>query len=288
MSDVLAALSSSGLDIWVRRGDNLDAVWTIVDSGGQAVALPDFAVTIEKSGVPGATLEVPPTLTPSAATVGDTVGQVRFQLGGGVAGVSDTEPRVQRYQLVLATPSFRRVVLQGEYIVNTNGQTGLFSNAASGAPAAPTQGAPGPTGPRGPAGPPGPAGPVGPTQVPAGTNLALGGLVAFNTSGHAALANAALASNLYRAVGVSTTEVLGGAQAQVQFTHALVPVLMDAAPAATENGKYIWLSDIDGTASLAPPVSAGNARFRVGVLSGANGATLTPEVLFQPQFVAAA
>ena len=65
-----------------------------------------------------------------------------------------------------------------------------------------------------------------------------------------------------------------------------VPMRFAAAPAAASNGGRVYLSGTGGVATLTAPTTSGNAVFFVGYLIGANGANTTPDVIYQPQFIA--
>lgn len=67
---------------------------------------------------------------------------------------------------------------------------------------------------------------------------------------------------------------------------SLVPVRFAAAPAGANNGDTVFLSTTPGVATLTPPNPGNHVIYQVGYLQGADGATTTPTVLFQPRLVA--
>jgi hypothetical protein len=66
----------------------------------------------------------------------------------------------------------------------------------------------------------------------------------------------------------------------------LIAVKFAAAPAGTDNGKPVYLSETAGQATITAPSASGSVVFRVGTLQGADGASTTPAVVFFPQFIA--
>jgi len=56
-------------------------------------------------------------------------------------------------------------------------------------------------------------------------------------------------------------------------------------PLANDNGKRIYLSTTSGSATLTPPTASGTIVVKLGTLTGADGLTATPTVLFRPQFM---
>lgn len=83
--------------------------------------------------------------------------------------------------------------------------------------------------------------------------------------------------------GVVVARDGGTSTAQINTMHgAKVPVLMGAAPAATDNGKVIFLDTTAGQGTLTAPV-AGDV-VALGTLIGGDGADTTPLVIWNPQF----
>jgi hypothetical protein len=67
-----------------------------------------------------------------------------------------------------------------------------------------------------------------------------------------------------------------------------VPVRMDIVPAGASNGDRVFLSATNaGWGTLTPPSAAGQEVVVVGTLTGGNGVTIVPTVLFQPQYIGA-
>jgi len=55
--------------------------------------------------------------------------------------------------------------------------------------------------------------------------------------------------------------------------------------ATTDNGKIVYLSSTTGQATLTPPSSSGTNVIKLGTLTGADGVTSTPSVIFRPQYI---
>ena len=121
----------------------------------------------------------------------------------------------------------------------------------------------------------------------AGEGLALGGVVVLNTLGEVIRANSSIAGDNWRVAGVARAAALIGANVQV-FTKAgaSASTRFAVAPAAASNGQLVFLNSTSGLASITPPTASGNSIFVVGILQGADGVSLTPTVIFRPQFVA--
>jgi hypothetical protein len=117
--------------------------------------------------------------------------------------------------------------------------------------------------------------------------LVAGDLVQIETDGDVGLADADTGSlNDALVVGVSVGTAAGGATARIHTVQgALIPVRFTAAPAGANNGQVVYLSTTAGQATLTPPSGATTVRMAIGFLQGANGATTTPNVLFNPQFI---
>lgn len=65
-----------------------------------------------------------------------------------------------------------------------------------------------------------------------------------------------------------------------------IGVLFAAAPAAGSNGSVVYLDTVAGNGTLTAPSASGSSVFRLGILIGADGADTTPNVVWQPQFIA--
>lgn len=61
-----------------------------------------------------------------------------------------------------------------------------------------------------------------------------------------------------------------------------VPVLFAAPPAAADNGRVVCVSAAPGEGVVVPP-GVPDARYAVGILIGADGATFTPDVIWNAQ-----
>jgi len=120
----------------------------------------------------------------------------------------------------------------------------------------------------------------------AGAAITAFDLVAFNASGQVVPAISTTSSGTWDVAGVAQTAAVALATLPVTELSGLqVPVRFAVAPAAINNGDPVFLSSTAGVATLSPPTTSGNSIFRAGILVGADGATLTPEVMFRPQFI---
>jgi hypothetical protein len=122
----------------------------------------------------------------------------------------------------------------------------------------------------------------------AGEALAGGAIVYLDQSGgaNAGKAFSALANSHNTGSGIAITKDGGGPGPVVCYRAGVVPVQMDVAPPATDNGKMVYLSAANsGKATLTPPLpNPGGTLCPIGRLQGANGITLTPAVLIDFQF----
>jgi len=66
---------------------------------------------------------------------------------------------------------------------------------------------------------------------------------------------------------------------------SLIPVNFAAAPAASLNGRPVFVSATAGEGTTTAPTGSGNVVYVIGILQGANGANTSPLVMFQPQFI---
>ena len=119
----------------------------------------------------------------------------------------------------------------------------------------------------------------------AGEDLSLGHLLTLDDSGAAVLADPSFANDLFQLVGAAKQGALTGSSLLAALSGEIGPVLFGSALAASSNGSFVFLSATLGEGSLTPPLSSGNVVFVVGVLKGANGVTLTPDVLIQPSYI---
>jgi hypothetical protein len=129
------------------------------------------------------------------------------------------------------------------------------------------------------------AGGVGGVVLVAAEALSLGHIVAIDAAGEVLRAAASFSGGNFYAVGSARQAVLAGSSVQVATSGDLGPVRFSVAPLASANGQRVFLSTTAGIGSLTPPLTAGNVVFTVGVLQGADGITIAPSVLIQPQYV---
>jgi hypothetical protein len=89
------------------------------------------------------------------------------------------------------------------------------------------------------------------------------------------------------AIGVAAYSAADTAPVKV-FTvpGSLIPVNFAAAPAASLNGRPVFVSQTPGQGITTAPTGSGNVVYIVGILQGADGATTSPLVMYQPQFIA--
>jgi hypothetical protein len=119
----------------------------------------------------------------------------------------------------------------------------------------------------------------------AGENLLVGDVLAFDTLGRVVKAQSSFASNIWRVVGISTEAVSSGADVQVATVGSRTSALFGSAPSSLSNGAHVFLSSTLGQVALAPSLLSGHVVHLVGVLQGANGVTLTPDILLLPQYI---
>lgn len=119
-------------------------------------------------------------------------------------------------------------------------------------------------------------------------NLSLGSLVHINSSGNISLADANSGTiNDARVIGSSYSSYTAGTEAELYTSPGkIIPVSFSSAPLSSSNGSPVYLSTTPGVATLTAPSESGSVVFVIGILQGADGGSLTPNVIFQPQFVA--
>lgn len=121
--------------------------------------------------------------------------------------------------------------------------------------------------------------------LPAGADMADGMVVYVCDYGTVHPADGCMQQCL-NAVGINRVPVLEGQIATIDADMvSRIPVRFNTPPAASDNGKVVFLSETPGIGSIAPP-SAGVCVYRIGILLGADGTTLTPDVLLQMQLIA--
>lgn len=120
----------------------------------------------------------------------------------------------------------------------------------------------------------------GPLEAVAGEALAVGNVIYLDSSGGGTAGYAFKADA--NVIDISTTSVAGvvitggGIGDTIEYLSAgLVATSFVSAPAASNNGKPVWLSDSAGFASM---TASSDAVWRIGILKGADGGSTTPEV----------
>ena len=108
--------------------------------------------------------------------------------------------------------------------------------------------------------------------------LAVGTVVALDSAGDLELA--ADCGN-FEAVGVSFAIYPIGPALIEAFEGREFPVLFSVAPTAAQNGDAVYLSTTPGEATMTAPTSGDIVR--LGVLSGGDGATLIPTVIWSKE-----
>jgi hypothetical protein len=86
-------------------------------------------------------------------------------------------------------------------------------------------------------------------------------------------------------VGIASSAAAAQGDSITMVTSGEANVLFASAPPSTDNGKQVYLSTTDGTATLTAPSSSGNLIIRLGKLKGANGSTTTPSVILHIQLM---
>ena len=120
-----------------------------------------------------------------------------------------------------------------------------------------------------------------------GEALALGEIVAMDSSGGVFLATATTSADRWRAFGVSDAAYLIATFAEINVIMGyLVNVLFGVAPAASSNGDMVYLSTTAGQATLIAPSASGTVVMELGILTGAEGVTTSPQILWNPRLVA--
>ena len=119
-----------------------------------------------------------------------------------------------------------------------------------------------------------------------GSPLSIFDLVALDAGGDLVPANASQGSGTYEVTGVSQAAAVSGAMVDVvELLGMTTPMRFAAAPLASDNGQPVYLSTVDGEATLTAPTAPGNVVFRVGILAGGDGVSLAPSVIWRPRFI---
>lgn len=117
-----------------------------------------------------------------------------------------------------------------------------------------------------------------------GEALAVGNPVFLNASGGASAGQAVKGqanSTLCDVTGIASTVTTASGQSVTVITGGSTGILFAVAPAATENGKRVYLSTTAGFGTTTPPGASGQAIVQLGTLIGADGASTTPQVSLQ-------
>jgi len=123
----------------------------------------------------------------------------------------------------------------------------------------------------------------------AGEAISAGDVVTIEgTSGDAILADADTGTTLDGlAIGVAAYGAVDTTPVKVYTVPgSLIPVNFSAAPAASLNGRPVFVSTTPGEGTTTAPTGSGNVVYLIGILQGADGADTSPLVLYQPQFIA--
>lgn len=121
----------------------------------------------------------------------------------------------------------------------------------------------------------------------AGATLAVGDVLAYAaTSGKMVLADANGAANLRNAVGTCVFPAAADGDPTSAAVALEVPVKFAAAPAASDIGSIVYLSETAGRGVLdVSGFTAGSAIFKLGTLAFADGVDTVCRVLWAPMFV---
>lgn len=137
------------------------------------------------------------------------------------------------------------------------------------------------------------AAPSGLTWVPNSPNvlsytsasvISVGDLVAMNSSGDVVLGSVVYSSGIWKIIGVALTAANPTDPVSVGISGSF-PINFSVAPAANTNGDPVFLDAASGKATLNPLDASGNIIFMVGTLTGADGITTNPSVIFEPQYI---
>jgi len=130
---------------------------------------------------------------------------------------------------------------------------------------------------------------VDPETLVAAVDVTAGQAVALDSiTGQVRPANADFSLDRWRVAGIAVSSATAGNPVDVFTVVGVVtPGRFGAAPAASDNRRYVFLDDTDGQLVLVPPdlTTPGRVRFVVGLLQAANGASLTPNIVYQPRYV---
>lgn len=117
-------------------------------------------------------------------------------------------------------------------------------------------------------------------QLVAGAALTINTLVAIDgTAGKVFAADANGTGTLANCIGVTTNSTAADGDATLVASFGKASVVFTASVATTDIGKYVYLSETAGQATLTAPTASGSSVVRVGIVAGADGTT-TATVLF--------
>jgi len=115
-----------------------------------------------------------------------------------------------------------------------------------------------------------------------------GDLLRINSSGNVVKAGSNTGTtNDSRVIGSSAGvfAIAESAEIRTRFG-SVIPARFASAPAGLYNGSPVYLSGTAGLATLIPPTITGSIIFFLGILQGADGISVVPEIIFQPRLVA--
>ena len=121
--------------------------------------------------------------------------------------------------------------------------------------------------------------------------LAIGDILRFALNGEAGLtagrlvkANAS-SENGAEVVGIATSAAAAQGDAVNYATSGEADIKFGSPPSSTDNGKQVYLSTTSAQATFTPPSSSGETVVKLGKLKGGNGATSTPSVVLNIDYV---
>jgi hypothetical protein len=124
------------------------------------------------------------------------------------------------------------------------------------------------------------------TKLVAGENLLVGdACVIEGSSGEAFKASADTTVNRRLVTAISKDAPPAGVLADFYTVRGvLIPIRFGAAPAAANNGDLCYLDTTSGLATLTAPTGPSTIVVELGVIQGADGASVTPLVIYDPQY----
>ena len=120
-------------------------------------------------------------------------------------------------------------------------------------------------------------------SIASSTTIISGHVVSYTSAKQLQLSDADGGSRQKNPIGVATTSaILGGAIDVHTRPGQQVPIIMDSIPSSTANGELVFLSTTAGNGTLTAPAAVGDRVYVLGILSGADGVTASPTVLWAP------